>query len=675
MKYIKILFLLILGITLFSGCQKINLNEEIKKVNVRLNIDINQTRLIDVSKNNVVFEKYDINKYEISFDIEKKVSENKLIVKYKLVSKSNSSIQSAYKEKEFTNFLESSTDKLNKLIDKVTVELSSNISEMFLTNVTKEDVIFKNYPINDYEIDYSISKDFVNNTLKVTYKLKDKLDNSLVSKEKEYVFSGFKSDPDNTKDSNFAKGGTLNGYIADKYLFLLERFVFANKKNVYPSYQFQEEVTLKKSNIDLKLTLQYLNDNEGKIKYSVVGKYFDENVNDTMEITGFHVENVDYSINQNLAIRADSYVKLIEDKVTIEQYKEKSSEDILETLESLKLQDKYNNIIDVFGEQYLINITHKKISGNYLKMFFNISRKLYKYENSSLSVVGEKGIFNKEVELKYFDTKDILDYILSKVQEKVVTENNPSHLYAMHNAGISVIGHLFELEAKYEDYFQNKKTLVEILSISANDLDGELYVTYRMKIDEENIFSNNTKKTKFTGLKKVTEKDLKDYVYLIPGEDYLDFPKLDGVLKNVVNYHFDNHIYQTKKYDANDPLISRVFPQKSFYINPEAGFSKYTEGLKKKFVLTNNQNDIVDSYDEITKTFDINRKKIYFNNIYVEFTGVTIAYSETYQKHFVSANFKISLELLSANSDNNAASTNIEYTNNIPLRGYDKKIQ
>lgn len=763
MKYIKMLFLLILGVTLLAGCQKINLNDEVKKVNVKLNVNIEQTKLMDVSKKNVVFEKYDENKFEISFDIEKIVSENKLVVKYKLVLKSNkqtsdvkekhfanfliehdknklneiienlevklnvvpseaslldvtkenilfgeydketinlefeilkkenqnklvvtykliskfnSSIESDEKEKEFIGFLiEDAIDKLNKLVDKITVEFSGNISEIYLTNITKEDIIFKNYPIDDYIVDYLITKDLVNNSLKVTYKLKDKLDNSLVSKTLEKTFTGFKSDLDNQKDPNFENGGTINGYTTDRYLFLLERFDFINKKNIYPSYQVQKEIIFKKPNIDLKLTIDYLNDKDGVIKYYVVGKYFDEDLDSIMEITGFHVKDVNYSISQNLTIKADSYVQLIEDKVTIEQYKNKPVNEILKTLESLKLQDQYNNVIDVFDEVYSINITNVKVSGNYLKMFFNISRKLYKYEKKVLTVVEKKGIYSREVELKYFDNKDILDYILSKVSEKVVNDKNPSHLYGFHNGGISIIGHLFDLDLKYENYFSNKKVFVEILSVSANDLDGELYVTYRTKINEERTFSNNIKKTKFVGLEKVTEKHLKDEIYLIQGEDYTNSQKLNEVLKKVVNHHLNHHLNQDKKYDANDPLIYRVFPAKSFYINPEVGFIKYTDGLKKKFVLTIGQNDIIEYYDEATKLFDVKGQKIYFNNIHVEFTGVTIAYNNLDNMHYVSADFKISLEVLNANSNNNEASRIIEFENNVYLRKYDKIIQ
>lgn len=673
MKNIKIFMLLILSLLFLVGCQKINVEDEIKKVEVSLNVSVNKTKLEDIQKNNLVFSNYDDKKFDLDFSLDKNYDSNKLIVKYQLVFKSNKN-KSSMKEKVFYNFyIEDSQRKINEMVDNVMVTVKGNVSEIYLENVDKEDIVFSNYQVETYELEYLIIKNTERNLLTVKYQLKDKIDNDIKSKEVSKEINGFKVKQDiSGKDPNFQQGGTINGYTSDKYLFLLDRMDFLNKQNIYPSYNIEEKINYKENNINLVLTLKYLNDEEMKVKYHVKGEYFNENIDDIMEITGFKVLQSSYSVNQKLAIKEQHLLQLIENKVSIEDFKNLSKEDILASLESLRLQDEYNNIIDVFDDLYVKNITNIKIKNNTLKMFFNISRKLYKYENGTKTKISDRFFFNKELDLNYYDKKDALDYILSKITQKEIHGRVASNFVGLHKAKISPAGQLFNLEEKYEKYFPNLVVFIDLLSVNADDSKGELYVVYRTKIVDENTYSNNVKTVTFKNLLKVDKKYLSDNIYLIHGDDYLNKDKLNIVLKDLINSHIQNNAGQDKKYDKEDKLVSRVFPARTFYINPEAGFDKYTEGIKKKVKITINQNEIEEYYDEVTQLFEIDDKKIHLNNILVQFDGVEIEFFQNY--YHVKAIFKISIAILSSSVSGDDSTTIIEYENKINLGKYNKLI-
>lgn len=395
-------------------------------------------------------------------------------------------------------------------------------------------------------------------------------------------------------------------------------------------------------NLDVKV-LEY-DDLLGYIKLSIKGMY--KNIPFELKdytINNFQKENINNSNINNIQGKLDIH-KMIEDNKTINDINKLTNVELLEYFSELFGYNEKNEKIDLLNllkdKRYTLD-TFKILSKNNNHSFkIKLSFIYKKFDGSSENIVKKTIVeeSNKMLDKISYNDKDIANYLVSKLSKKA---NKPQYDYAsayranFWKRNLSSSPDFLELknEEKYKNQFNLSGIELKDLSVSANDIDGKLHISYQLIMYKKNndIISSNIYETTISGFKNINldflkknflinekdpsnerwkkyAKELKDKYDSLSEQEKPNFEILDETMKaKYFGYSIDNNVWN-------------VMRQRNF---KNAEPNELRENNTWNFFYKNIGNMLKEAFNEKTNCINKDEKQFQINNINVAFKKIS----------------------------------------------------
>ena len=373
--------------------------------------------------------------------------------------------------------------------------------------------------INNYQ--YKLKENYI-------FKLKEikTIDNKIVVK---YTILDQKNNVESdefTKEFSNFKQKNIDKFDESKYNELFS--LFNLDKTKLPSENINNFSNDKSNDNfkDLNVKVLEYDDSTGKIKISITGTY----KNIPFELKEFTINDFK-ALNKNLTISNVqgklNIQKMIEDNKTINDIKNLNGGELIKYFSELYGYDNNNEKIDLLGllrnKNYKLDI-FKIISKNN-QYLFNITLTFsYKKFNGNSTEEVKKTIVEQNsriIDKVSYTDNDIVNYLASKLVRK---NNMPEYEYASAYRANFWRRKLFSSPSflelinkeKYKQQFNLSEIQLKDLSVSANDIEGKLHISYQLIMHKKNndTIPSNVFKTTISGFKKIDVNFLKKNFFI-----------------------------------------------------------------------------------------------------------------------------------------------------------------
>ncbi|MDD7908089.1 hypothetical protein PUW93_02235 [Metamycoplasma hyosynoviae] len=348
-------------------------------------------------------------------------------------------------------------------------------------------------------------------TVKLSFNIKD-TKNNLTSELQEKQFTNFGTQTPPQDPTDIIKGKTSDGITIDKFGDFLDLFALNSQMHASPSaYKIKATPSgevLNKFQFQ-NLTLTSYDDDNSSVSFEVEIKIKDETSfkKYSLTCTGFAKHKV--FISNTVQAIADQE-KLIEEKTTLKEQKDKLF-DYIKNVNVFTNDYKENIDILIYKNNPQYKFTNFSINEN---QQLNVDLKfLSKSFNKAVSADEQTkeitlvSSFRQQIKFATYNDKDVLNYILKKMKRKTVdiSESYASADLALFNTTEKIVHKYFEIEKKYEDYFNFDKVKFWSQSITADDIEGTISLGFLLEIDKEGQkITSEPAYQKITGFKKIT---------------------------------------------------------------------------------------------------------------------------------------------------------------------------
>ena len=443
-------------------------------------------------------------------------------IKFRIYLKTNKAITKEFSFK-FTNDL---------LQERLLNDLNNNpltlkdTNPTYLFDITKDSLTINN---NKYLLDIlELQKDFINNTLKVVYRIKD-IELGITSKEsKEVLLSDFISN-----NHDILKTDLIN--------YLSQKEGFNNKMS--PSYiasliktNYEEE--------DLALQFNKISENYSDLlgQYNIILKGEYKKLSFDLVCS----YNSQFKITNKYLIKKDN---LILDKELIIQNKlfpKDRINKLLDYKKMFKILNIYNQELDINinlnNYLFKLNVLEQDLVNNRIRFELILRYKFIIKSSDGLKEEQIIEVFRKEYTLDYPSIKDGLNYLANNHIEKTnlnldTKAASEYYQYIENNKNLNKVEELIQIKDLLEDYFGSTKVDISFVNLNqaVDDLEGELSFNYQLTIRLNNIdFSSDIFNYHLSGFKKINASFLKDNFSI----RYIDNQLKE--LKDIFTKYFNN---------------------------------------------------------------------------------------------------------------------------------------
>lgn len=499
-RYINVLFISFLifaiaSLFLVSCKEKINFEEEVKKIEVK--IDLNK-KIEELSEKDVVFENYNKNLKISIKKFSKNTNLNTVDISYLIT----------YKKK---NILKNITIKINKNKDEEKEQQDEEKEEIIEIN---EDSFNFSYPISKTSIEIKEEDIKITNNKENISDIKiEKRNYSSINIKFNVNDKKFEKELKTSTDK-FINKKEKNNISINKYGILLDLLLEKNIFNSKKASKISENISLNKD-----IIFDNISFNIEKISYS------DEKGEISLILKNLKILEKEIKVDEKIIINIEKYIsptinlkksknieyqeELIEKKVTLDNFIQ-NIEYIKKLIKLEDISNKYN-ILDYEIEYSSL----KKKEKNKFSYHLKIDDVLYKKDFDKEKEVEKKNnligniISNNEEE--YFSNQDILNYIskkyIEKSQEKI--DNYPSYYKVLIEKETDFATALIKLSEEgdnlFKFYFKDYHIKYNLICNNCNDIEGKLGLGINIeasKESEEKVLSNNQKTMLFDNLLK-----------------------------------------------------------------------------------------------------------------------------------------------------------------------------
>ncbi|ACF07482.1 MAA2-related membrane protein [Metamycoplasma arthritidis] len=479
---------------------------------------------------------------------------------------------------------------LDEIFKKVKLDVD-NKNKLTVDQVQEKDIKVSGLPSEQYKLKInSLSKG--ENSISVSLTLTNTKTNE--SKDFTYKIDGFKEKskpddkekdkPDHKQDDNKDDPGKekdnpkdqpddnnnseLNKEtIIKKILEALDldktKAISENKSKLAPT---------KKDKLDLtEVNILSYDDSKGSGEISVSGKYDGHQFSqEKITLEGFAKTQVENISLKKVELNKD---KLVEDKKKVSDLESLEGNELLKYLK-LQFQKSDGIELDITnsGSYEVADLKIKKqqrtnkyqVTGTLFANIKKFENGLEKIEKVQVATINSQ--LSGDVTLT---NKDILNSLLKLVKSK----GDTSKTYASEYAGnfkltVPFLHNFLELEKQYEEYF-GEGTRVKIVeeAVGANDIDGKLYVTYKLEYEENGGIKHDsiTQNIELTGFKKITNDTLRDFL-ITKKNDNNEWNTIKQEIKKLYNDNKNTLNYEITRSNVSNNEVKKIFTTNSWEI-------------------------------------------------------------------------------------------------------------
>ncbi|VEU78896.1 MAA2-related membrane protein [Metamycoplasma arthritidis] len=402
--------------------------------------------------------------------------------------------------------------EFNDVFNKLTLNVK-NKNDLTVDQVNEKNIDISNFDKNKYEIKInSLEKKETSIEVSLTITKKETGESASFKT----TINGFKakdgSKPKPNNGGQSDKPGERKPLDQDKHEQLLNVLGLDKTKTI--SENKNKFASIKSDNFELtKVAIQNYDDSKGVGLILVKGKYENKEFAETeVELNGFAKvlsENYD---SVNIELRKDLMItnnKKIEDLTALEPN---------ELVKYLKITLIKSGVATEFipSSNYEMKLLTLNKSGNSYQANMTLAAKIKIFKNGNEQIEEKQLISQARIAIRNTEisNEDILNSFLAKIKQKSIEQDRYASSYiADFNKNIPFIHHLLELEDKYEKHFGSDKPIkMSVINASANDIQGKIYLSYKLESEDEvnnKTYSSKPVTTVIEGFAKVNESELK----------------------------------------------------------------------------------------------------------------------------------------------------------------------